>query len=208
MLVFILSISMILANMTPAFAAEAEDKYATTDSIEETAVLSNEDKAHLDWVDITYPDVRNDFSVICDSEKDYDHVFARMGDEPHEDVALVSFTNGYQEHFRVTAVSNNAKKIRVYNEGPITVSNDDPEHSIGIQGYNGHGEEFYINRNMFDITDEEFENLTLGEEQVSGNTHYYEPIEGLGIRIDGFNKIDIDTMEEIRLTLNVLYLHC
>ena len=207
MLVFILSTSMILANMIPVFAEEVEDNYEAIDSIEETAVLSSEDMAELDWVDIGYPDgnysgLPNPFAVVNDSEKGINHTFSKLLNDPKSDsnILLVSFTNGYNENLALTAVNNKAKDLRVYNEGSVTASDNDPFHIINLQGYDGHGETYYINSNMFGLTEDEVNNLTLGEKIPCEEPHagYYEwnVTSGLWIEDRGYHSYNAETGEE------------
>ena len=201
-----LTMAMVLSNIMPVFAEEIIDE----------ASIFSEDEAHLDWVDIGYPELPpndngagyglpNPFFIINDSDKGDDWVFSRILNELDSDsnVLLVSYTNGYEENLAIGAVNKNAKSIRLYNEGTITASNNSPKHKININGYDGHGEEFLVNKNMFNITNEELDNLTLGELNENKGFHYYSPIPGFGVYKEGYHTYDPTTNEEFRLTLSV-----
>ena len=217
LITIIFTASLILSNILPIFGGEiVEDTIGNEASYyEEIAEISSyEGDATIDSVDITYPDgdytgLPHPFSVVCDSDKGVDHSFARVGNTDEENpVILVSYTNGYEENLALTAVNKNAKSLRIYNESSIRVSSENSPHphTIAIEGYNGHGEEFYINRNMLDITDNELNNLKFGElktHKKNNMWHYYEPILGVGIFTQGYHSFDPITNEEFRLTLSV-----
>ena len=153
------------------------------------------------WVD-----VKGDFSVICDSEKGYDHAFARMGNNPYEDVVLTSFTNGYNELLSISTTDNNTKGLWVYNEGTIPASFNEAWHVIDIQGYDGHGEEFYINKNFFDISDAEIENLSLGEllnDEV--DSEYYVPVPGLRVFARPFHKNPDGSYKLLTVSMDIVH---
>ncbi len=160
----LLTMAMVLSNIMPVFAEEI---------VEETSIMSVEDGNWSEkWVG------NYDFRIVNDPGN-----FTEIANSPYSDVVLTTFTNVYEE-FMITAYSEYADKVFITNKGTITVSDNFPKHGITIYGYDGHGEEFYINRNMFSITNEELNNIKLGERIIDNidNYSYYEPIDGLYVR--------------------------
>ena len=137
------------------------------------------------WVD-TYPVYG--YMVVNDSTYGEDHEFARSVGSPFSDVMLVSFTNEYQEDLLAAAMIEDAECITLYNEGMVTASDNDPYHNITVQGYDGHGERFYINSNFFDSSIEDIEKIKLGELKQGEYGDYFEPIPGLYVNVESIYK--------------------
>ncbi len=168
----LLTISLILSTTMPIMAEEITDEIVEVQSVnEEASICSDEENLPSHSIILV-----NGYYVL-----NVPGTYAsRAADAPYTDVVLTSFSN-FAEDLLVTAEKEDAKKIYVTNTGSITASDNSPEHSVIVQGYDGHGEEFYINRNMFDVTDDELANLKLGEKHKGTYYDYYLPIPGLGI---------------------------
>jgi len=177
---FLLTLSMVFANMIPIYANE----YSSINDTEEATILSEDEKAELAYVDVSKEIL--DAYVICDSEKDPDYSFAEIAPEPYRNTALVSYTDGYRENLAVFATEY-TKDFYLFNNGEVLASENNPNHSdnhsITIIGYDGHGEEIYINSNFFNLNDKEINRLTLGELNVYDKygKAFYSPVSGLVI---------------------------
>ena len=206
--VVLLVASMVLTNLLPVMGMEITEDTVEVQSVNEEVTIDSVDdaEAHLDWVDVEYPDKNYSglpypFGIINDSDKGETVSFSRIL-EPREsdsNVLLVSYTNGYSENLALTAVNKNAKELWVYNEGTVVVSDNNPIHSLAIEGYDGHGETFYINKNMLGLTDDEVDNLKLNEVE---NKHYpdyvaYSLIPECEISTRGYNTYNAETGEDI-----------
>ena len=103
----------------------------------------------------------------------------------------ISFTQNTKESLYVYANTENSGKIHISNRGtiPISEEGDGDYHQLSIAGFDGHGEEVYVNINMFNITKESLETLasTKCPEQVftDGGETYIEPCPVLVIYKDG-----------------------
>lgn len=164
----LLVISMVLSNLMVVAAEEISEEINSQSANEGNGViLSN-------WSE----KLVNNYRIINEPGD-----FTEVASTPYSDVVLTSFTNTFvEQQLLVTAYSEDTEKIYLTNKGTVTASGDEPYgRYIVIYGFDGHGEEFYINRNLLDISDAELNNIQLGNIIETPFPHY-EPVSGFGIR--------------------------
>jgi len=102
--------------------------------------------------------------------------------EQYKDVVFTSFRkDSFRDIINVKANSKNADCIRVYNSGTELASANGADgakvdiggrdwyayRKIFVEGYDGHGEQIYINNNFFNLSEEELNELSLGDYYIS-----------------------------------------
>ena len=109
--------------------------------------------------------------------------------------AYVEFYNGKEDEVAFGARDQDTgittKDLYIRNNGTVTVSGaDNGNHMLSLEGYDGHGETFYVHSNMLSVTDEVLQRIGGSEygdyqDKEDGGYHYVEPVPGFAVLSTG-----------------------